>query len=135
MSTVQQRGREIRFVKGKYIGYNGWINDHGDHTAQSYTVIVSGYKRDNGATQDKITKVRKESVRDRTLPPPNSKSEAIMQQHPEIEAAVIEMARLFASCSITDEKSVMALIGKEIRRAQAENQSLPTQTIRVVEFK
>jgi hypothetical protein len=62
-------------------------------------------------------------------------AEAAVQQHPEIEAAVIEMARLFALCLIADEKSVMALIGKEIRRAQTENESLPTQTIRVVEFK
>jgi hypothetical protein len=59
---------------------------------------------------------------------------AVQQEHPEIEAAVIEMARLFASCSIADEKSVMELIGKEIRRAQTENEMLPKQTIRVVTF-
>jgi hypothetical protein len=101
MSTVQQIGQEIQFIKHNYIGYNRWINNHGDHTAHSYAVIVSGYKRDNGGTQDKITKVQKEIVHNRILPQANLKSEAIIQQHPEIKQMMGKLCRRLARvCTI-----------------------------------
>jgi hypothetical protein len=124
-NTVQQRGREIRFIKGKYIGYNGWINDHGDHTAHSYAVIVSGYKSVNGGTHDRITKVRKESVRDRILPPANSKSEAIMQQHPEIEQTMEKLCRQLAKCDINPRSnSIKEVFGRKLLEAVAKQIAL-----------
>jgi hypothetical protein len=62
-------------------------------------------------------------------------AEAAVQQHPEMEAAVIEVAQMFVLWSIADEKSVMELIGAKIRRAQTEYWLLPKQTIWVVTFK
>jgi hypothetical protein len=36
------RGEEIRFVRGKYIGYTGWINLDKGESASSIAVIVYG---------------------------------------------------------------------------------------------
>jgi hypothetical protein len=61
-------------------------------------------------------------------------AEAAVQQPPEIEAAGIKVAQMFALCLVADEKSVMDLIGAEIMRAHMETGSLPKQTIWVVRF-
>jgi hypothetical protein len=91
---MSNRGEEIRFVRGKYIGYTGWINLDGDETAVSIAVIVNGYKdKKNGSTSNnKTTTVRKDSVSSKAQPAPRSRAEAIMQQHPEIEQTMEKLA-------------------------------------------
>jgi hypothetical protein len=100
-NKMSNRGEEIRFVRGKYIGYTGWKNLDGDETAVSIAVIVHGYKdKRNGSTSNKTTTVRKESVSSKVQPAPKSRAEAIMQQHPEIEQAMEKLARQLAKCEL-----------------------------------
>jgi hypothetical protein len=94
------RGEEIRFAKGKYMGYMGWINLAGDETAASVPVIVQGFRKKDGSTCDKPATVRRESVRPRALPEPKSRSEACIQQHPDIEQTLEKLARQLARCEI-----------------------------------
>ena len=98
---MSNRGEEIRFVRGKYIGYTGWKNLDGDETAVSIAVIVHEYKdKKNGSTSNKTATVRKESVKSKVQPAPKSRAEAIMQQHPEIEQAMEKLARQLAKCEL-----------------------------------
>jgi hypothetical protein len=83
--TMSARGNEIRFVKGKYTGYYGWVNKDEIETLHSVPVIVQDYKKPEGTTHDKETKVRKTSVRSRQLASPRCFEEAVFQQHPDIE--------------------------------------------------
>jgi hypothetical protein len=100
MST-SNRGAEIRFVRGKYLGYMGWINLEGKKTAASVDVIVQGYKETDGSTCNRATTVRKTSVRPRAQAAPQSRAEAIMQQHLEIEGTMEKLARQLAQCELS----------------------------------
>jgi hypothetical protein len=92
-NKMSNRGGEIRFVRGKHIGYTGWISLDGDETAISIAVIVNGYKdKKNGSTSNKTTTVRKESVSSKAQPAPRSRTEASMQQHPEIDQTMEKLA-------------------------------------------
>jgi hypothetical protein len=99
-NKMSNRGEEIRFVRGKYMGYTGWLNKDGNESAKSVAVIVNGYKEKNGATSNKTTTVRKESVRPKDQTAPRSRAEAIMQQHPDIEQTMEKLARQLAKCEL-----------------------------------
>jgi hypothetical protein len=122
------KGGEIRFIRGTYKECTGFANKSKKKSKMIWVVV-----NDEDYDEEVHTQVWRTSIRERHKVPVTW-AEAAVQQHPEIEAAVIEVARLFASCSIADENSVMKLIGEEILRAQTEKESLPQQTIRVVTF-
>jgi hypothetical protein len=115
------RGEEIRFVGGKYIGYTGWRNLDGDKTAASVAVIVHGYKdKKNGSTSNKTTVVRKTSVSSKAQPAPQSRAEAIMQQHPEIEQTMEKLARQLAKCELsTRSASILHIFATKLQDATA----------------
>jgi hypothetical protein len=99
---MSQRGAEIRFVNGKYLGKMGWFDAARTHTSLCYYVIVHKYKG-NG---DKATRVGKASVRllsEETNPV--SLEEAVLQQHPDIEATMNKLVALFAQCGIQGEST------------------------------
>jgi hypothetical protein len=125
------KGDGIRFIRGTYKECTGWLDTANKSKKKSKMIWV--VVNDEDYDEEVHTQVWRTSIRE-SHKEPVTWAEAAVQQHPEIEAAVIEMARLFASCSIADEKSVMKLIGEEIRRAQTENGTLPQQTIREVTF-
>ncbi len=63
-------------------------------------MIVQGFRKKDGSTCDKPATVRRESVRPRALPEPKSRSEACIQQHPDIEQTLEKLARQLARCEI-----------------------------------
>ena len=114
-------GEEIRFVRGKYIGYTGWIDLDGDETAVSIAVIVSGYKdKKNGRTSNKTTTVRKTSVSSMAQPAPQSRAEAIMQQHLEIEQTMEKLACQLAKCELNPRSaSIHQIFATKLQAATA----------------
>ena len=122
------KGEAIRFIRGTYIGCIGWL-DTANKCKRSKLIWV--VVNDEDYDEEVHTKVWQTSIRE-SLKQPETWAEAAVQQHPDIESAVIEVARLFASCSIEDEMSVLKLVGEEIRRAMMENGK---KTIRVVTFR
>jgi hypothetical protein len=118
---MSNRGEEVRFVRGKYIGYTGWINRDGDETAVSIAVIVNGYKdKKTGVTTNKATTVRTESVRVKAQPAPNSRAEAIMQQHPEIEQTMEKLARQLAKCDLSPlSTSILQIFATKLQEESA----------------
>jgi hypothetical protein len=103
---MSARGNEIRFVKGKYKGYYGWINSDESETLHSVPVIVQDYKKPDGTTHNKETKVRKTSVRPRQLTSPRCFEEAVFQQHPDIEDQMEKLCKALIQCEI-DRSSTM----------------------------
>jgi hypothetical protein len=57
---MRDRGEVIRFVRGKCMGYRGWINLAGDETAASLPVIIQNFKKKDGSTCNKTATVRRE---------------------------------------------------------------------------
>jgi phosphoribosylformylglycinamidine (FGAM) synthase-like enzyme len=133
------KGDEIRFIGGTYKQCLGWLDTANKSKRNSKMIWV--VVNDEDYDEEVHTQVWRSSIRGRHQPPVTW-AEAAVQEHPEIEGAIIEMARLFASCLTPDEESmmhevdesVMQLIAKEIRQAQTEQATLPRQTIRVVTF-
>jgi hypothetical protein len=122
---------EIRFVRGTYKDLTGWLDKANKSKRKSKMIWVIVNDEDYG--EEIHTRVWRSLIRERQKVP-TTWAQAAVQQHPEIEDAVIQVARLFASCSIADETSVIELIGNESKRAQTENSSLTKQTVRVVRF-
>ena len=122
------KGDEIRFIRGTYKGCTGWVDTANKLKRKSKMVWVVVDDED----EEVHSRVWRTSIRE-SFQAPATWAEAVVQQHPDIESAVIEVARLFASCSILqeDEDSVFTLIDKEIRRAMWEREK---KTIRVVTF-
>jgi hypothetical protein len=49
-------------VRGKYMGYRGWMNLAGDETAASIPVIIQNFKKKDGITCNKTAMVRRENI-------------------------------------------------------------------------
>jgi hypothetical protein len=129
-----ERGKEIRFTRGTYKGCVGWLDKANKAKRKSKMIYVIVEDQDYG--EEVHTRVWRSSYRERHKVP-TTWAEAAVQQHPEIEDAVFETARLFASCRISgdeNEKTVMDFIATEIRKAIDDNEALPKQTVRIVLF-
>ncbi len=129
------KGEEIRFIRGTYKHCIGWI-DTANKSKKKKDKLVYVIVNDEDYGELVHAHVWRSSIREMHKEPVTW-AEAPVQEFPEIEDAVIEMARLFLSCVMENkesENSVMQLIAKEIRRAQTENLQLPQQTVRVVTF-
>jgi hypothetical protein len=122
------RGDEIRFVKGAYAGKLGWIDKSRMKKykkSQFWPVIVS---LDDG--EEKRTRTIKSSVRYRVDKEPATYEEAIMQQHPDIEKKMIELAAMFAQCDVQDLKEAARIFREELTQAQAYQVALPRDKAR-----
>jgi hypothetical protein len=120
MPAGNVKGYEVTFIKGKYIGYKGWIIATGDKTASSVPVIVHGWKRADGSTVNRVTNVRKTSIRIGSPPEPNTRAEAIMLQMPRIEAAMDSLCRQLAKCELKhNSKSIHTIFARKLQEATA----------------
>jgi hypothetical protein len=128
------KGEEIRFIRGTYKRCTGWI-DTANKSKKKKDKLIYVIVNDEDYSEIVHAHVWRSSIREMHKEPVTW-AEAAVQEYPEVEDAMIEMARLFSTCLIPDDASVsvMNLIGIEIRRAQAENLQLPQQTVRVVTF-
>jgi hypothetical protein len=92
------QGREIRFVHGTYEGCTGWI-DTPNNTKRGWVWVVVD---DKSYEEEVHARVWKSSVRE-SHKAPTTWAEAAIQQHPEIEFSVIEVWRMFATCTNVDD--------------------------------
>jgi hypothetical protein len=114
------RGDAVTFIKGKYVGYKGWIDVAGDETASSVPVIVHGWKKADGSTVDRATNVRKTSIRKGSPPPPNTRAEAIMLQMPKVEASMDSLCRQLIKCELShNSKSIQKIFARKLQEATA----------------
>jgi hypothetical protein len=125
-------GREIRFVRGTYKGCNGWV-DTANKTKRGWVWVVVD---DKDYEEEVHARVWKSSVREIHKAPTNW-AEAAIQQHPEIEFAIIEVSRMFATCTNLDDTVwpfVVDVLGKEIKLAKLHVGNEIKKTTRVVNF-
>jgi hypothetical protein len=112
---MSQRGVEIRFVNGTYLGHIRWLDDARTHTTFCFYVIVQNFKG-NG---DKPTRVGRASVRLLSEEKdPVSLEEAVLQQHPDIEATMNKLVALFVQCGIQgDSTEVPRIVSQKLLAA------------------
>ena len=114
-----EKGEAIRFVKGTYAGLIGWKNKAKKKIKGSpnVPVIVQVDKK------LKATKVRLTSYRD-PFTDPASKEAAAIQQHPDLELAMIDLAAIWAQMGTIDTRNVLALFTTELEQAQKNQKKL-----------
>ena len=112
-------GKQIRFIKGTYKGKTGWINqklakEKRKNKKKLVDVIV--LFEDSNA---KRARVKKTSFRD-----PHEEAltyeEQALQDHPDVELAIIDMAAMIATLSVIDMEEMHRLIKEEIENATLE---------------
>jgi hypothetical protein len=116
-STVPTKGHHIRFVKGTYAGRNGWIDSSRKKGKSNYRHVIVAADPEDQDSQEKCTRVKITSFCD-PHPIPSSFEEAALQQHPDIEVAMIKLAEMFTQCSISDYNGVMRLFANELDKAK-----------------
>ena len=112
MMSELQKGKAIRFVKGTCVGCVGWIDKAFKKKKRSphVDVIVDM----DGSLVQKY--VKKTSIRD-AFARPKSYEEAALQQHNDIETAMIKLAEKFAECGIEDQQEAANLFMMELKHA------------------
>jgi hypothetical protein len=112
-AITMSKGHAIRFVKGTYLGKEGWINAEKKGTAKKYYVIID---LGNGETKEAL--VNKDSVKELDTKPAASYSEATLREHPDIEAMLDKVCRELAKCSIeNDGTGIMEIIQRTLTQA------------------
>ena len=109
------KGSKIRFITGRYKGYNGWLDTAGGATNTMNYVIVDL----NG--KEIPTRVKKSSyIVERT---PNTYVEAIFYQHPDILASMVRLARQLSECRLdgNDEDELEITFSSMLHRAVVAN--------------
>ena len=108
------RGQKIRFVRGTYIGHEGWINLAQEITTNKSTpVIVHKWKKKDGTVIDKTATVRNTSFRIFEDAPPDSHAAAILRQQPKIEKLMDDLCRKLAMCAIDPQDTTIVEIFRE----------------------
>ena len=108
--NTDNRGEEIRFVRGKYVGCTGWhdISRKKSEKSKFFPVIVT--MEDD---TEKQTRVRGSSIRVPHKAPLTHK-EAAMQQYPDIELAMINLADMFIQCNIESPEETLRMFNNEL---------------------
>ena len=94
MSAV--KGTPVRFIAGKYGGKTGWVNISENTDKEIVPVIVNLGRKGEKATYVYTSSVRQDS----SEAAPNSYAEAVLQQCPDIERSLVEVARKLARCDV-----------------------------------
>lgn len=133
------KGAEIRFVKGKYAGMNGWINYYKKKKKNSVYqgVIVEWLAVDSDDDDDDyVTRVKEDSIRPRwTEDDPKTFESAVLMQHPDIEKAMIALAEMFAQCGHGNNNETLRMFGDELTRAKKHHTRLGNKArFRIVRF-
>lgn len=107
-----EKGQAIRFVKGTYAGQTGWYNSVNNTKSGIYCSVIVPMK--SGA--EKATRVLKSSIR-APFADPTTFEEAALQQHPDLELAMINLAEMFVQCGVTRSTEAMKLLDAELTEA------------------
>jgi hypothetical protein len=109
------RGAPIQFKRGKYKGRTGWLNDNKTDTRHRAYIIVT---LEDGT--EKETWVKHQSITTHRGPPRNF-SEAMLQQHPDIEGLINQLCFEVAHCNIAqrlqDPQPLYASINERLNQA------------------
>lgn len=107
-------------MKGKYAGMEGWLNTKKKSNKNSFyrSVIVKLEDEDGEEERVKATRVKRNSIRDLWPTTITTYEEAALQQNPDIERAMIELAEMFAQCGVTSNNGFLRLFDKELTRAR-----------------
>ena len=90
-----RKGVPIRFIAGKYAGKKGWLDADGVHSESTVAVIVQTKKG------GKKTYVFRNSIRDEgDYANPTSYAEAVIEQCPDIEKALVQLCRAMVKCDM-----------------------------------
>ena len=90
-----RKGTPIWFIAGKYAGKKGWHAADGVHSESTVAVIVQTKK---GGKQ---TYVFRNSIRDEgDYANPTSYAEAVIEQCPDIEKALVQLCRAMVKCDM-----------------------------------
>ena len=126
----------MRFIRGTYAGRKGWINDAAPKRKfihQMWNAIVDVGDDEEGL--EKITRVKTSSVRRAFLAEPRTLEEAVIQQHPDIELAMIRLAEMMAQTGIAANNETLRLFDIELTQAREFQRGLKNKaTCRFAEF-
>ena len=122
----------IHFISGKYKGKNGWLDPSKEGNEEITPVIVQ-LGRGKGT---KKTFVYNSSFKKVSVAKPTSYTAAAMQQHPEVEDAIIHACRLLARCDIRrDQRGFQAIIQQHINDAiKWQDAKGPSATYKMVRY-
>ena len=87
------KGSGVRFIHGKYKGYEGWLNSAVKFPKSSKNVYVIV----NMDGIEKVTYVRNTSLKKKEHAP-STRWEAALQQYPTMEAHLSSLCRMMAEC-------------------------------------
>lgn len=113
---IGARGKEVRIVTRDYKKKKGWIDvDAGrnPNPLRQYVIV------DMGGGYELDTNLWIFSLRDAHEKPKN-REEAMLQEHPDIEADLIQLCRKMAACEVHNKQAVMNLVKKELTKAVKE---------------
>jgi hypothetical protein len=113
-----EKGEEIRFVKGTYAGLAGWKNKAKKRAKGSMIPVIVQLERGLKPTMVKLSSFRK------AFTEPTSKEEAAVQQNPDLELAMINLATMWAQMGLTDISNIVKLLATEINEAQKHQKNL-----------
>jgi hypothetical protein len=115
-----EKGEEIRFVKGTYAGLTGWKNKGKKKAKGSQMIpVIVLLETDRSTNKDRLkaTRVKRSSYRKRFAEPAN-KEEAAIQQHSDLEAAMIDFAAKWSQIGTVDPNNIIKLFLVELNDAQ-----------------
>lgn len=118
-TKMATKGVEIRILKGTYQGCKGWLNDAeaakntNQKRAYAYVIVAD----DEG--DELVTRIKRTSFR--MVEKATTYEAAALQQHPDMEKAMIDLARMFAECHIQGNDGALQLFNAELDIAR-ENQ-------------
>ena len=122
---MSYKGRRIRFITGPYAGYKGWLDTEEGETAETYRVVVDGYKgkRKNEKPKEKRTWVKKTSVRmEKAI---NTYEEAALDQHPDIDILMEKLVKELAKFDLDRENTgFVSIFEKKLGEAIVTQDSL-----------
>jgi hypothetical protein len=110
-----RKGDAVRFVKGKYKGLTGWIDKDWKTEAPDSDYVGVVVVKKSGT--EKATYVKRSSVRP-VHKNPRCFEEAAIQQHKELEQALICFAELWVECGINNNDMALKFLNDEINAAR-----------------
>jgi hypothetical protein len=110
---MAKKGKEIRFIGGKYGGKKGWVDLDRTPGIDTTPVIVN-----LGKKGEKVTYVYDYSFEVEATTAPTCFAEAIIQQCPDIDCSLTKVCRDFAKCNIkVDPTGFINIVQKKITEA------------------
>lgn len=117
-----RKGTQIKFIGGKYQGHTGWCDPSKKSTTHYVPVIIKISNEEEIATR-----VKKTNVSTNLHEEPNTYEEALLQQHPDIEATMNKLVIALAKCRIDSVEEVMQIFEKKLVDANSKTISDGTQ--------